>query len=235
MAIFAKLLLDKVVQVDDATRLDATRTFVSKDEAAITLVEVEPEAGNGFVDVTGTKNKDWFLDWQYAGASRTVLVSVRVTTDGAPVTSSFNMGVLTELDDYLFSDDQDLLSKEEDILKWLPAGRTSFKYKHRQAQTMIIEDFNERGIEGTDRNKLTKAAVVDIDEVRQWALSMTLALIFRDNSNVVGDLYSLKADLYNSEGLTHKHRAFFRLDLNGDGSIESGEKSPVRTIDMVRS
>ncbi len=234
MAIFPKLTLDRVVQIEDGLRLDATQTFISKDEAAITLVEIEPETGAGFVDVTGSKQKDWFLDWQYSGLSRTVDVTVRVTTDGAPVTFTESLEVLTSTDDKLFSDDYDLLVKEEDILKWLPDGRTSFKYKHRQVQTMIIEDFNERGVVDDDQNKLTKAAFLDIEEVRQWALNMTLSLIFKDNSNVVGDVFDLKAADYMSEALTHKHRAFYRLDLDGDGNISTGERSPFRTVRLVR-
>ncbi len=234
MAIFPKVRVDKVVQADDGLRLDATSTFVSKDEAAITLVEIEPESGNGFIDVTGTKQKDWFLDWQYSGASRTVDVTVRVTTDGAPVTHTEQIQVVTAADDKLFSDDYDLLVKEEDIIKWLPDGRTSFKYKHRQAQTMIIEDFNERGVVDSDGEKLTKDAFVDLEEVRQWSLNLTLSLIFKDNSNVVGDIYDLKANEYMSEALSHKHRAYFRLDIDGDGNISTGEKSPFKTVDLVR-
>lgn len=237
MAIFPKLRLDRIVQIEDGTRLDATASFVSKDEAAVTLVEIEPEAAAGFIDVTGTGSnlqRNWFLDWQYSGASRTVDVTVRVTTDGAPVTFTEQMEVITAADDKLFSDDYDLLVKEEDITKWLPDGRTSFKYKHRQVQTMIVEDFNERGVVDFDGNKLTKDDFLDIDEVRQWALNMVLSLIFKDNSNVVGDVYDLKAANYMSEALTHKHRAFYRLDIDGDGSISTGEKSPFRTIDLVR-
>ncbi len=237
MAIFPKLQLDRVVQIEDGTRLDATATFISKDEAAITLVEIEPESGAGFVDVTGTgsnPSRNWFLDWQYSGLSRTVDVTVRVTTDGAPVSFTEQMSVLTEADDKLFSDDYDLLVKEEDIRKWLPDGRTSFKYKHRQVQTMIIEDFNERGVTDSDNEKLTKDAFVDIEEVRQWSLNMVLSLIFKDNFNVVGDVYDQKEGDYGSAAMSHRHRAFFRLDLDGDGDIENGERSPFRTADLVR-
>ena len=235
MAIFPKLQLDRVLQIEDGTRLDATKTFVSKDEAAITLVEIEPEAAAGFIDVTGTKSKDWFLDWQYDGVSRAVDVTVRVTTDGAPVTFTQSIELLTADDDKLFSDDYDLITKEEDILRFLPDGRTSFKYKHRQTQKEIIEDFNERGVTDLDGDKLTKDAFVDIEEVRLWALNMTLSMIFRDKSNVVGDQFDAKANDYMSEALTHKHRAYYRLDLDGDGNITNGEKSPFRTVDLVRN
>lgn len=234
MAIFPKVTVDQVIQIEDGFRIDATQTFISKDEAAITIVQIQPEATESFIDVTGTKSKDWFLDWQYSGLSRTVDITVRVTTDGAPVDHVETISVVTATDDKLFSDDYNLLSKEEDILKWLPDGRTSFKYKHRQAQTMIIEDFNERGVVDDENNKLTKDAFVDIEEVRQWSLNMVLSLIFKDNSNVVGDVFDLKANDYMSEALTHKHRAFFRLDLDGDGSISSGENSPFRTVGLVR-
>lgn len=234
MAIFPKLITDAVVQVDDGIRLDASQTFVSKDEAAVTLIEIEPESGAGFINVTDARQSNWFLDWQYSGTSRTVDITVRVTTDGLPVVQSFEMEVVTEADDYLFSTDQDLKTKEEDIYKWLPDGRTSFKYKHRQVQTMIIEDFNERGVTDYSGNKLTKAAFLDIEEVRQWSLNMVLGLIFKDNSNVVGDIYSEKAGFYMSEAMTHKHRAYFRLDLNGDDTIENGERSPFRTVSLVR-
>jgi len=237
MAIFPKLLTDKTVQIEDMFRLDSRRTSVSKNEAAVTLVEIEPESGDGFVDVTGTSYKEWFLDWQYSGLSRTVVASVRVTTDGTPVTFTQSISVLIEADDMLFSDDQDLLSKEEDILKWLPkdSPRTSFKYKHRQAQTEIVEDFNERGVEDFDRDRLTKEAFVDRLEVQQWSLNLTLSLIFRDNSNLVGDLYDQKANEYFSQAMEHRDAFKHRLDLDGDGIIDKNENVPYRTGDLVRT
>lgn len=235
MAIFPQLNIENIVQVDDTIRLDASRSYASKGEAAITLVEIEPESGSGFIDVTGTKEKDRYLDWQYAGASRTVTVSVRVTTDGAPVTYTKDLEVISAADDKLFSNDGDLLQHEEEILKFLPDGKTSFTYMHRRAQELIVEDFNERGVEKSDQTKLTKDDFLDVDEVKQWSIALTLALIFEDNSNVVGDKFSMKAEDYRSRAKGHKHRAFFRVDLNGDGSITAGDKSPYRTKDLVRS
>ena len=60
MAIFPHIELEDIVQVNDRTRLSAIKSFVSKDEAAVTLVEIEPESGSGFIDVTGAKQADWF-------------------------------------------------------------------------------------------------------------------------------------------------------------------------------
>ena len=90
MAIFGVLDFDPVVQVNDKIRLKAIRSFVSKDEAAITLVEIEPVAGNGFIDVTDADPNELFLDWSYA-TDGTAVVSLRITTDGAPVTVTKNL------------------------------------------------------------------------------------------------------------------------------------------------
>ena len=235
MAIFPVLSLDDdTVQISDSIRFDATRSFVSKDEAAITLVEVEPESGVGFVDVTGTKNTDWYLDWQYAGASRVAVVSVRVTTDGVPVTFTRNIQVLTEADDKLFSSDTDILKEESEILKFLPKGKTSFLYMHRRAQKFIVEHFNERGVTDTECNRLTKDSFVDIEEVKQWSIALTLSLIFKDNSNVVGDNYSVKSDEYKAMAKNHIDRAFFRFDRNNDGTLGKLEGGPIQTVGLVR-
>lgn len=224
-----------MVQVKDTIRLDATKSFSAKGQAAISLVEIQPEADADFINVTGTKSKDWFLDWQYEGASRTVEVSVRITTDGVPVASVFQLNVLSEAEDKLFSSDSDLLVFETDILKFLPDGKTSFKYMHRRAQRLIVEDFNSNGVQTYDRQSLTKENFVELDEVSDWSVALTLHLIFNDNSNVVGDIYSLKAQEYYSGALRHRNRAFYRLDLNGDGVAESGENAPYQTKGLVRS
>jgi hypothetical protein len=78
MAIFGVLESDPIVQVSDKIRLKADRSFVSKDEAAITLVEIEPVAGNGFIDVTGSSSSDWYLDWSYS-TDGTAVTSLRIT------------------------------------------------------------------------------------------------------------------------------------------------------------
>lgn len=235
MAIFPNLNIENIVQTHDTIRLDATRSVASKDEAAISLVEIEPESGSGFIDVTGSKAKDWFLDWQYAGASRTVTVSVRVTTDGVPVTSTFDLEVITPADDKLFSNDGHLLEEESDILKFLPDGKSSFNWQHRKAQKLIIKKMNDDAVEDYDRNKITKDAFVDITEVQEWSAALTLALIFKDNSNVVNDNYAIKSNDYFSIAAERQQRAFFRLDLNGNGTIETGERSQFQTKDLVRT
>ena len=63
MGIFGNLHLEEKVQVNEKTRIDCTKSFIS-DEAAISLVRIKPEDGGSFVTVTSDK----YLDWAYETA-----------------------------------------------------------------------------------------------------------------------------------------------------------------------
>lgn len=231
--IFGALELEDVVQVSDKTRLNATKSFISKDNAAVTLVEIQPEASESFITVTGTSYKDWYLDWAYSGATRTVTVSLRITA-GTVSTFTKSISVVTSASDYLFSSDQDLVALEPDILKWVPDGRASYLNVHRAAQKKIMDWLNESGIEDQSGNKLTKAALVDIDEVKSWSRDLTLSLIFKGLQNAVDDVFASKAKYYESESLKRQNRAKLRLDLDGDAVVDIGESINMISRDMVR-
>jgi len=221
--IFSDLKAESIIQVNDKTRLDARQSFVSKDEAEIQTVEIEPESGVGFIDVTGQSSQDWFLDWEYSGSeSRTVQATVRVTTDGSPVTSVRDISVLTASDDNLFSSDFDLVAVKSDIMNFLPDGRSSFLNVHRRAQTLIIDDLNQNGVTSSDGTRLEKSAVLDIKEVNSWSTFLTLWLIFEDLSNSDEDVFRTKANLYREQAKIHRNTAFLRLDLDGDGEVSQG-------------
>jgi hypothetical protein len=232
--IFPNLQLEDVVQANDKTRLDATKSFISKDEAAITLVEVEAETGSGFIEVGAPGvAKDWYLDWEYA-TTGSKTVSCRITTDGAPTTKSFTLEVLSSVEDNLFSYDSDLTALEADVLRWVPAGRNSFKNYHRKAQRLIVAWLNENGHTDSAGLALTKDAIVDIEEVRSWSAALTMQLIFRSISNDPLDTFSEKSKQYESMALTHRNRAVLRLDTDGDGEVSLGEGVRVNSLSMVR-
>ena len=232
--IFPNLQLENVVQINDKTRLDSTKSFISKDEAAVTLVEVEAEAGSGFVTVGAPGlAKDWFIDWQYATAG-TKTVTARITTSGAPVTTTSTLSVLSVVDDALFSYDSDLTALEHDILKWVPAGRNTFKNYHRKAQALIMAWLDENGYTDVDGARLTKLAFVDKEEVRYWSTALTLSLIFSSISNAVDDIFMQKYKQYESMALSHRNRLILRLDADGDSVIDTNEGINVRTLDLVR-
>ncbi len=212
MAIFHKIISEDVVQVDDKTRIDVSKSFVSPDEAAISLYEVDPGDGSGFIDVTTNR----YLDWQYS-ADGAITITSRITTDGAPTTKTQTISIVTEVDDKLFSNDKDLVEEEDDILDYVRDGRNSFLDKHRLAQELILDDLNDANIRDSKGDRLTKDAVVDIKEVHEWSKYLTLMIIFDNQSNVVGDIFDEKARMYESKMLRAKSNGFLRLDRTGDG------------------
>lgn len=227
MAIFPRLELEDVLQVNDKTRLSANKTFISPGEADITLIEIEPEAGAGFIDVTANK----YLDWQYATAGNKV-VSVRVTTDGAPTSFTKTISVLSEADDKLFSGDAELVPHEPDIMNYVPDGRASFLNVHRLSQDRILAWLDENRIWGTNGAKLTKANIFDLSEVNDWSKFLTLKFIFEGLSNQIDDIFADKARRYDAMMQDARGRAALRLDLDEDGAEDI--KQDMLSFTMVR-
>ena len=214
--IFIQTKTEKTVQLDDRTRLDARDSFISPDEASITLVEIEPEASAGFIDVTGNK----YLDWLYETSGEKT-ITVRITTDGAPVSKATTLTVSTETEDRLFSNDQDIAKLEVDIYRFLRPGRSSFLDMHRESQTIILDDLDQKGISDREGNRLTKDDIYDIQEVREWSKYQTLALIYKSVQSEVDDVYASKASMYEGMARNQQTRAFIKLDYNQDGTVDN--------------
>jgi hypothetical protein len=236
MSIFPKIHTDEVVQVNDKFRIDATKSYVSKGEDAITLVEIEAESGSGFIDVTGSaplNAKNWYLDWEYA-ADGAKIISVRITTDGLPTTITKTISALLEDDDYLFSSDDDLSSLESDILNYLPQGKNSFKYMHREAQKEILEWLYTNGYTKSDNVAFTKVDFVDVEQVRFWSKYMTLRLVFEDISKQENDAFSRKAKEYESDEHKWRQKSILKIDVNSDGIQDNVEGFNLTTKSFVR-
>ena len=211
--IFPILKCENIVQVNDKTRLDATKSFQSPYEAAVTLFEIEPESGAGFFAVGTSK----YLDWAYSSAGEKT-ATVRITTDGSPVTSTQTLTIISEADDKLFSNDQDLITMEDDILRLLRPGRASFLDKHRMAQFKIIDALDQMGLTDGFGNKLTKLDLFDATEVNEWSKYLTLNLIFASATSEANDVYMTKAAEYLKMAQLASKRAGIRFDTDQDGS-----------------
>ena len=209
--IFPIIQVEYKVQVDDMTRIDATRTFITPDEAAITLVEIQPEAGEGFIDVTDEK----YLDWSY-DSEGTKVATVRVTTDGSPVTKAVNIVVVTTANDALFSNDSDIVTHEPEIYRFLRPGRASFLDFHRKAQERIIDSLRQRNIKNADGTAIAAANINNVEDVKQWSKYLTLSMIFESVQNAVEDLFAVKARDYMNMASKASERATIELDHNGD-------------------
>lgn len=238
MSIFGILEIESVVQVNDKTRLGALKSFVTKGAPAIAKVEILPEVGGSYIEVTGTSLRDWYLDWVYTGVSRTVTVTLKITdaTPVTPVVATFTktLSVVIAADDMLFSSDNDLVALEPDILKWVPDGRSSWLNVHRSVQEKIVDWLNKSGIVGTDKLPLTKAAIIDVSEVKYWSRDWALALIYKGVQNASDDVFSEKAKHYFAESAKGSNRARLRLDLNASGTLTVSESINMTSRDLVR-
>lgn len=228
--IFPKIEADSIVQVEDKLRINASRTFVSADEAEITLIEVEPEAASGYIDITTER----YLDWAYATAGEKV-TTLRVTTDGAPVSVSATLTVITEADDALFSNDVVLTAMEPDVYLFIPEGKNSFNFLHREVQTQILEWLDEKNIKDSSGDKLTKAALVDKEEFRRWSAYMVLERIFRDQSNAIDDVFSVRSNSYKRLVEVARGRNSISLDVTGDGEKNPGAGQFLRNITVFKA
>ena len=86
---------------------------------------------------------------------------------------------------------------------------------------------------------MTKAAVVDVTEVRAWSRDLTLSFIYFGLSNAIDDVFERKGKYYSGEASKRKQRAVIRLDLDGDGNITVGDGTvegvQFTTMDLIRS
>lgn len=217
--IFPNLELEPIVQVGDKTRLSALKSFVTQDEAPIDLVMISPlGATSGFIDVTD----DLYLDWQYS-ATGTITVRARVSASGASADYTDTISVVAAASDYLFSNDDDLKLHEPDITKWVEAGRNTFINVHRRAQKIIMEWLRKEGFVDVYNNPYTKAAIIDIEEVKQWSTYLALRLIFEGLSNATEDIFAEKAKRYKGKEVEWRKTALLRLDVDGDGETDDEE------------
>lgn len=350
MAIFPILEIEDRLQVNDKTRLNATKSFVTTGSTAISSMQFTPGKNATAITITSATSSDWFLDYAFSSqtvdvdstnnklnfkessseltatlsdgnytfaqlaseiqtqlnsaGSLTYTVSYSSTTlkftiaatagfslllkTGTNVATSIfeeigfpttddNLGLfdiedktgratytgakveyvnkeitITASDgsttasqakvmkiysvegDKLFSSDSELQSHEDDILKWVRSGRASFLDKHRLAQDHILDELDRAGYTDIYSERLTKDAIVDIQEVREWSKYKTLSFIFESLSNAVDDVFSVKAKKYDDMALKKKDRAMLRLDLTKDGKVDVDEFLSIRSATLRR-
>jgi hypothetical protein len=182
---------ESIIQQYDKTRIDATKSFISTDQGAITLVEIKPEASGSYITVTTNK----YLDWAYETAGLKT-ATIRITTStGSPTstTKDITFEVVTSAADLLFSNDEDLIAQQDDIHRHLRDGRATFLDKHRESQKEILDELDRMRVFANDGTKLSKTDLHDVTEIRDWSKYLTLYRILNSNKNEVGDVYDDKA------------------------------------------
>lgn len=235
--IFPNLKHENIVQLNDKTRFDANDSFVTIGET-ITNVEIEPDAGVGFISVYDGGDPDnidenWFLDWAYeTDGDKTI--SVKVTTDMGDKTSTYTINAITAENDKLFSVDADLYAYEPTLKRNLPQGKNSFLYAHRKSQEKIIAYLDEQRIWKQDKTKFTKDDLIDLDEFKQWSIFQTLLIIFESSQLVRDDIFQEKREGYEMDMKSARKRGGLRLDFNGDGTQATNETNNMVTTRLIR-
>lgn len=234
--IFFNVVTESIVQVDDMTRIDATKIQVTPDEGNITLVRISPDNGTTWFDVTSTNSDKWFLDWAFsANAEQTI--KVEVTTDSSVATEKdYTLTSISIEDDCLFSSDEDLEILEPEIKCYLKRGRCSFLDVHRMSKKIIM-DWLQRQIQVKDCDGGVPRKLVDKDlfckeEIKTWSIYQSLLIIFRGLSNQTDDVFRDKLNDYREEMNAARARAEVTVDVNQDGTADY--KESLRTAVLTR-
>lgn len=236
--IFPVLKIEKKIQVNEKTRINATKSYKTSEEMGVSLVRIRPSASDSFYTVTTldpSDNTTWFLDWQYSTAGIKT-IDLEITTDGSPVVISETIEVVTAAAENLFSVDADIVALEPDAIEYCKDGKNSLNDFHRQAQASILDELYRKKIMSTDGEKLDAEDVIDVQELKPWSIYMVLTKVFQSMSNKVDDVFAQKSKYYESKRLEAENMAMnqLRLDFNKDGNQELAEQIAYRTIEMVR-
>lgn len=221
-------LYQKKVQVDEKFRVDLSQTFLHPGEPDLQTLTVTLDGQT--YDVLANK----YLDYAFSTAgSKTITVDATHVGGVEPAAQkSVSLEVVTAASENLFSEDSDLISHEPDLLNYLHEYRADYRYAHRLAQESILNSLDEANIRDSNGNRLTAAAIVDIEEVRYWSKYQALAFIFEALSNQVEDIFNEKGARYRTLRDSAKNRAVIRFDQDGDGVAD--EEATFRSTRLIR-
>lgn len=232
MSIFGIIKCDDQVYNGDKIMFDVSQTFLSPDLTfAVVSHEMSFDSGTTWFDITATKNISWIF--QTPG---TVPVQLRVTAAG-PVSQVFSkqIDVLDMSVANLFSTDADIKQYEPNIDMYLPEKWSSWNMIHRTAQAWIIDWLDEKRIFNKDGQKYSAKDIMDKQQVRQLACYKALEFIFEGNSNVVGDLFSVKRDKYRELSNEKASKSQLALDFNKNEIQDEWERTDLFSVSVNRA
>jgi hypothetical protein len=238
--IFPSLSLEDVLQVEDKTRIKATGSFISGAVEVITDVLIQPESTELFISVFNADKDKWNLDWAYITEGFKDVV-VKVVTDLGERTKSYQINVISEATDALFSGDADIFPYEPELTDFIPTGKNSFLYAHRKAQDKVIAYLDEQRVWKNDKTRYTKLdisilALADAEILEQfkfWSTFETLMIVLEANQVSLGDIFQEKKSEYELMRNQARNRSAIRLDANDDGILDTAPHD-FRTFRMIR-
>jgi len=231
MSIFGIIKSDDKVFTGDKLRIDVSASFIAPDLTLATIShEISVDAGVTWYNITAKK----YVDWVFT-TSGTKTISLRINTT-LPSSEIFtkDVTVINLSAAGLFSSDFDLYAYEPEIDNYLPKKWSSWNMVHLRAQEWITDMLDEKDIKAHDGSKYTAADILDKQQVKQLSTYKALQFIFDGNSNVAGDLFSIKAAKYMELSNTKASRSQLALDFNKDTIQNSYEKTILHTIIVRR-
>jgi len=210
--IFAKIITEGTIRENDKTRLDPSSSFSNGDPITSASVSID---GGVAIDVL----EQMYLDYEFSAESHTIELTI---SDGTlSDVESKTVEVLTAANDIIFSSDSDLVAMEDDILKYVREGKSTFIDKHRIARDLILDELDANRIYKEDGSRYAASDVADIDDFKKWSIYLTLQLIYSSNSTQSGDFFEAKAKKYEDLVEEARGRSFFRLTDTEEIKVDS--------------
>lgn len=230
--IFLNCARESVVQVADKTRIDVTKSFVSG--SGITGISIKPDAAESFIPVYNANQAKWYLDWAYS-TSGTKVITVQATDGVNTVSQNFEIEIITEQDDNLYSNDGHIFAIESELKRYIPDGRNSFKNIHREAQSRILNYLDRKRIWNSNGEPYMSNQLNINNELSKWSLYESLFIIYSDLFVSVGDKFAEKINQYKELRNAERDRASLRIDKDNSGTFEgSTEIQDLKTFRMIR-
>lgn len=230
MSIFGVIKSDDKVFTGDQIRIDVSGSFLAPALVYATVShEVSFDSQVTWYNITSKKIVDWIFT---TAGVRTIHLRLSTTQPASQVFQK-DITVLDLTAQKLFSLDSDLYIIEPEIDQYLPKRWTSWNLVHLKAQEYIIDWLSEKKMTKRDGTKYAVADLLDLQEVKQWSVYKTLEFIYEGNSNIVGDLYSIKRDKYRELANEKASRSQLSLNFNGD-LTDTTQKVELNSINLVR-
>lgn len=230
MSIFGVIKTDDKVFTGDQLRIDVSSSFLAPGLSFGTIShEISIDEGVTWFNVSAKKSADWIFST--AGEQ---IITLRLTTSTA-ATETFTKTV-TVLDltaQKLFSLDSDLYIIEPEIDQYLPKRWSSWNLVHLKAQEYIIDWLDEKKTFKRDGTKYGVNDILDLQEVKQWSTYKVLEFIYEGNSNIVGDISSIKRDKYRAMSDEKASRSQLSLNYSGDVA-DTTQRTDLFSVQVVR-
>lgn len=215
--IFPILFCDTKVQVNEVIRFDVSQ---SKGEFASVKFLVGSE--EVLIPDSSHLHRDIHLDWIFTSAQDVTVRAIFKDSEDNEVYAEKTISVVTQGTEKLFNTDSDLLAYESEVRSWVPNGRSTWNFVHREVKKVILEEISAKF--GT---RVTDDQILSIVQFREWAKFKALEMIFRSINNTESDVFSSKAEFYRKEAGNYRTLAYnhLEIDFNKDGSIDDKKEA----------